>query len=54
MVIISCQLLPWERNTSYKEENRGLTGIDSRTLDTSGDAAFPSTKRKKVATPITL
>lgn len=31
-----------------------LTGMDSRTLDTAGVAAFPSTKRKKVDTPITL
>lgn len=31
-----------------------LTGMDSKTLDTLGDAAFPSTNRKKVETPITL
>jgi len=31
-----------------------LTGIDSKTFDTSGVAAFPSTKRKKFVTPMTL
>lgn len=31
-----------------------LTGMLSKTLDTLGDAALPSTKRKKVETPITL
>jgi hypothetical protein len=31
-----------------------LTGILSKTLDTLGDEAFPSTKSKKVETPITL
>ena len=37
-----------------EEDIYQLTGVDSRTLDTAGDAAFPSTKRKKVETPITL
>lgn len=37
-----------------QEHSIQLTGIDSRTLDTLGDAAFPSTKRKNVVTPITL
>lgn len=31
-----------------------LTGMDCKTLDTAGDAAFPSTNKKKFVTPITL
>lgn len=31
-----------------------LTGIDSSTFEILGVAAFPSTKRKNVDTPITL
>ena len=35
-------------------KNLRLTGIDSKTLVTFAEAAFPSTKRKKFETPITL